>query len=71
MTGIEKLHSELNEMYRRANEWEKPYAEYPYLWTRESSRIACPLLARIIKLIDEESIVLKPKTSPSPLTKDS
>lgn len=46
---VSGLLAELEEMYDRTNQWEKPYADFPLDWPREASRIACPLLCEIIR----------------------
>lgn len=51
----------LEEMYRRANEWEKPYDEFPGKWTREASHIACPLIGKIMRLIEKSNRKRNPK----------
>lgn len=46
---VSGLLAELEEMYDRANQWEKPYDGFPLDWPREASHIACPLLCEIMR----------------------
>lgn len=51
----QKLMDDLEEMYRRMNEWQKPYDDYPYEWTKESSRSGCPLICKIMRMLEGKS----------------
>lgn len=51
---LRRVTGAVQEMYRRANEWRQPYDDFPRTWTREASLSACPLLAKILKLLSND-----------------